>query len=78
VTEDDVRHQFAATFKLPVAAITPDMSPENVAAWDSFGHMRLVTALETQLGVRLTMEQILAIDSFATLCRILEEASQAE
>jgi acyl carrier protein len=75
VTEDEVRHIFADTFKVAAPAVTPDMSPENVAAWDSLGHMRLVTAIETQLPVRLTMEQIFAIDSFATLCRVLKEAS---
>jgi hypothetical protein len=39
--------------------------------------MRLVTAVEAQLSLRLTMEQILAIDSFAALCRTLEEARGA-
>lgn len=70
----DVRHTFAVTFKIPADSVGPDSSPENVDAWDSFGHMRLVTAIEADLGVRLTMEQILAIDSFAALCRTVEEA----
>jgi acyl carrier protein len=74
VSEDDVRRVFAETFKVPAEAVSPGTSPENVDAWDSFGHMRLVTAVEAQLSVRLTMEQILAIDSFAALCRTLGEA----
>ena len=74
---DAVRRIFADTFKLSADAVSPDMSPETIDAWDSFGHMRLITAIETQLSVRLSMEQILAIDSFATLCRTLEEARGA-
>jgi acyl carrier protein len=72
--DEDVRRIFAATLKLPPNAVAPDASPETIAAWDSMGHMRLVTAVESELAVKLTMEQVLAIDSFAALCRIVAEA----
>jgi acyl carrier protein len=72
--EDDVRRIFAATLKLPPNAVPLDASPDTIAAWDSMGHMRLVTAVETELAVKLTMEQVLAIDSFAALCRIVAAA----
>jgi acyl carrier protein len=77
VSADDVRRIFAETFKVPPETVSADMSPETIDAWDSFGHMRLITAVETQLSIRLTMEQILAIDSVATLCRTVEAASAA-
>ena len=77
MTEDDVRRVFAETFKVPAEAVSPGTSPESIDAWDSFGHMRLVTAVEAQLSIRLTMDQILAIDSFAALCRTLEVARGA-
>ena len=72
--EDDVRRVFAATLKIPPEAVAPDASPDSVAAWDSMGHMRLITAVEAELTVTLTMEQVLAIDSFAALCRIVAQA----
>jgi acyl carrier protein len=74
VIEDDVRRILAATLKIPPETVAPDTSPDNVAAWDSMGHMRLVTAIELELGVRLTMEQVVAIDNFAALCRIVAAA----
>ena len=74
VTDDDVRRVFAATLKVPPDTVAPEASPESIAAWDSMGHMRLVTAIETQLEIRLTMEQVVAIDSFAALCRIVAQA----
>ena len=73
-SEDDVRRIFAATLKVAPGAVAPDASPDSVAAWDSMGHMRLITAIESELAVKLTMEQVLAIDSFAALCRIVSEA----
>ena len=74
MTETDLRRVFADTFKVSLDAVVPEASPENVAAWDSMGHLRLVTAIETQFAVRLTMEQVLAIDSFAALYRIVAKA----
>ena len=74
MSEDDVRRLFASTFKVPPETVAADTSPESIDAWDSFGHMRLVTAVEAQFSIRLTMEQILAIDTFATLCRTIEQA----
>jgi acyl carrier protein len=71
--EDDIRRIFAATLKLQPEFVAPEASPDSVAAWDSMGHMRLVTAVEAELAVKLTMEQVLAIDSFAALCRIVAE-----
>ena len=73
-TEDDVRRIFAATLKVAPEAVAAEASPDSIAAWDSMGHMRLVTAIETELALKLTMEQVLAIDSFAALCRIVAEA----
>jgi acyl carrier protein len=73
-TDDDVRRIFAATLKLAPETVTAEASPDSIAAWDSMGHMRLVTAIEAELAVKLTMEQVLAIDSFAALCRIVSEA----
>ena len=74
MSDDEVRRIFASTFKVSPEAIAPDTSPETIDAWDSFGHMRLVTAVEAQLSIRLTMEEILGIDSFAALCRTIDKA----
>lgn len=76
--DDDVRRIFAATLKVPPASVAAESSPDTVAAWDSMGHMRLVTAIESEFAVRLSMEQVVAIDSFAALCRIVAEARNGQ
>jgi len=73
-----VRQVFAEVFKLDPGEVNEAMSPENIDAWDSFGHMQLITALEQRIGVRLRMDQILAIDCYAALCRVLGAASCAK
>ena len=67
-----LRAIFAEVFGLPEASVGPGVSPDNLDAWDSFGHMRLVMTLEQELGVALTMEQITAIDSYAALEAVLD------
>ena len=76
--DDDVRRIFANAFNLPVADVLPEMSPETVDAWDSFGHMELITTIETELGVKLTMDEIIAIDSFGALCQVLQASRAGE
>jgi len=43
------------------------MTPENVDKWDSLNHLRLVTALEQQFGIRLSMQDIQSMQSIASL-----------
>lgn len=69
-----LRAIFAEVFGLAESSVGPELSPENLDAWDSFGHMRLVMTIEQEFGVALTMEQITAIDSFAALEAVLRGA----
>lgn len=69
-----LRRIFADVFSLDASSVAPDMSPETVDEWDSFGHMRLVTAVEHELGVRFRMDQVVQIDSFEALRRTVAEA----
>ena len=76
--EDEVRRIFANAFNLSVTEVLPEMSPETVDAWDSFGHMELITALEAELGVKMTMDEIIAIDSYGALCQVLQASRTGE
>jgi len=44
-------------------ALRDEMSFDDVPGWDSIGHMNLVTELESQFGVTLDMDEIVAMDS---------------
>lgn len=66
-TDDALREVFSSVFEIDLDAVAPETSPENLDEWDSFGHMRLVMAVEKEFSLSLTMEQIAGIDSFATL-----------
>lgn len=49
----------------------------DLEAWDSFGHVRIVLALEQLFGVEMSMADIEAADSVAGLCTIVEAGTPA-
>jgi acyl carrier protein len=48
----------AKIFNVPVDFLDSSLTPDEIDTWDSLNHMRLITAIEVELGVRLTMGQI--------------------
>jgi len=68
---------------IAVVADVLDMTPDqigldtegaDVAAWDSFGHVRIVLALEAEFGIELTMAEIEQSGSVAGLVQVVETA----
>jgi Acyl carrier protein len=45
---------------------------EDVPEWDSLAHLRLVTALEEEFGVRFTMTEIAELRSVADIIQYLK------
>lgn len=61
----DLRLQavIAEILDLEPAAVRDDMRREDTDAWDSLNHLRLVTAVESEFGVRLSLDEIGSVDS---------------
>lgn len=68
---DRIRCVFAEVFQVDAAQLAPDASPETVAGWDSFGHIALVDALQSELQITFEVEDISQME---TLARIEEIA----
>jgi acyl carrier protein len=45
-----------------------------IAEWDSLAHLRIVTALEQEFGVKPTMREIAELTSIPAITRFLEAA----
>lgn len=58
------------------AELGPDSEGSNIAAWDSFGHVRIVLALEAEFGVALTMAEIERSGSVPGLVAAITAAQQ--
>lgn len=45
---------------IPIDAVSEDLSSDETPEWDSLNHLRLVTALEEELSIQLTMDEVVA------------------
>jgi acyl carrier protein len=61
----------ADAFAVDVSLLSPDSTPEEVDKWDSLAHLRLITAVEAEYGIRLTMQQIQGIQSLRDLIAVV-------
>jgi len=62
----------ASALEIDAASVPPDASIATLEAWDSLAHLRLVQALEKELGRELPAEHIFAIASLADVAAVLE------
>lgn len=62
ITKDDVKALVAKTLDVAIEQIQDDLAIGDIPEWDSLAHMRIITALETDFGVVLDIEQTLDIE----------------
>jgi len=63
----------AELFELDPAAVDDALTPEDVELWDSMNHLRLVSAVEEEFQIKLSMREIESIRSLATLRALIEQ-----
>ena len=65
----------AELFRMNLEAVRLDLTPDDVAAWDSLNHLKLITAVESEFSIRLTMNQIREIESLSDLAQAVSQSS---
>jgi acyl carrier protein len=54
-------------FQIQPSSVTPETSPDNLAAWDSVGHLNLILELEDVFGIRFPSDEIPMVNTVARL-----------
>jgi acyl carrier protein len=54
---------FTSTFLVEESVLT-NLKYQDIAAWDSVGHMALMTALEEAFGIEMDIDDIIEFSSF--------------
>ncbi len=75
--EEKIGAAFEEALGVPRAEFRLDVTPDDVPAWDSLGHMRLVTALQEKFGVELEIDEIMEMDSGRKIFEILQNKGAA-
>lgn len=69
---DKCREIFAEALNIPLDDAVPEASIYTVPTWDSFSTLRLIVALDAEMGVELSDDEILELRSFGALTDILK------
>jgi acyl carrier protein len=65
--EERLRDVVAETLGIDSDDVGDETSPETVAAWTSLNHLTLMSAVEEAFGIQLSMYDMTAAQSYATL-----------
>lgn len=63
---------FHKTFAVPAHIVALETIPNELARWDSLGHMNLVKALEQEFAVKFENDEIVEMVSVAGIIEVLE------
>ena len=72
VDVEKVRKVFRSVFNLGPDVEVDALSMESFPEWDSMAHINLILALELDLGVSLSPEEVGTLYSFETIVALLE------
>jgi acyl carrier protein len=70
---DKLTEIVAELFELEPAAVNDALTPEDVELWDSMNHLRLISAVEEEFQIKLSMKEIESIRSLATLKALIQQ-----
>ncbi len=55
---------FVETFSVDISDLNQDFAYQSIDAWDSIGHMSLITALENAFDILIEMDDVIDFASF--------------
>lgn len=67
-----LRRILAGVFRTPEPSLRASLKREDLGNWDSLKQMDLVHSLETEYGVVLEIEDIVAMTSVGEIARVLQ------
>ena len=62
-------------FEIPIEMINEKSSHETIESWDSLNHMKLILALEEELGVEFGDDDIVNMKSYTTIAQKIRMTS---
>lgn len=71
--QEKIKKIAAQMFKMQPDEIRLEFTPDDVPDWDSLNHLRLITAIENEFSIRLTMNQIRTIQSLGDIVDVVGE-----
>ena len=67
-----IREAFKSAFGVEPQSVTIDTKPADVPAWDSMGHITLVSGLERAFGLSFDVDEVMEMEDVRQIVRIVE------
>lgn len=74
--EQKLKALVAEILAISIEEITDNLSPENNGNWDSLNHMTIITAVEKEFEIMMTMNDIQEIKNFGALRTAIERLTK--
>ena len=71
MNEEKLKEVIADTFDIDEDEITDETTSDTIETWDSLNHLRLVTALEGEFDISLTMGEINDMASYPKIVELV-------
>jgi len=72
-SEQKIKSVMSSVFSISESEINSGTSKDNVASWDSHGHMNLILALEESFGVSIPDEEVPNLTSYSLIKLVMDE-----
>lgn len=69
---DRLTEVFRATFSDETLVLRPEMTADDVRAWDSVTHITLIYAIEDEFGIRFSTRDIAGLKCVGDLIEVIE------
>ena len=66
-----IKTVLAEVFQVDPATLAPTASPADIGGWDSFGHLALVEALQTEFRIQFEVQDIARMENVGAIEQIL-------
>jgi len=70
--EDKVREIFSNVFEVDITEVD-NIEYQSVEAWDSIGHMMMISELESEFGISIEMDDVIVISKISECIDILKK-----
>jgi acyl carrier protein len=71
MVQERIKAVLAQVFQVDPTQVPAGASPAEIDAWDSFGHLALVEALQSEFRVEFELEDIARMDNLDTIEEII-------
>jgi acyl carrier protein len=67
-----VQGAFKAAFDADPQSISLETTPSDIPAWDSMGHLALVSSLEQAFGLSFDVDEVMEMETVRQILRIVQ------